>query len=38
MYDLIIRRARLSDDTLSDVAIRAGKIAEVGQIDGAAQR
>ncbi|WP_338492037.1 amidohydrolase/deacetylase family metallohydrolase [Erwinia aphidicola] len=38
MYDLIIRRARLSDGTLSDVAIRAGKIAEIGQIDGPAQR
>ncbi|MFV8869960.1 amidohydrolase/deacetylase family metallohydrolase [Serratia fonticola] len=32
MYDLIIRRARLVDDTLADVAIEAGKIAVVGQL------
>ncbi len=32
MYDLIIRRARLVDDTLADVAIEAGKIAAVGQL------
>lgn len=32
MYDLIIRRARLVDDTLADVAILAGKIAEVGEL------
>ncbi|MDK1705915.1 amidohydrolase/deacetylase family metallohydrolase [Serratia rubidaea] len=32
MYDLIIRRARLADDTLTDVAIADGKIAAVGQL------
>ncbi|KEY59930.1 amidohydrolase/deacetylase family metallohydrolase [Serratia sp. DD3] len=32
MYDLIIRRARLVDDTLADVAIVGGKIATIGQL------
>ncbi|WP_431224852.1 amidohydrolase/deacetylase family metallohydrolase [Serratia sp. L9] len=32
MYDLIIRRARLVDGTLADVAIEAGKIAALGQL------
>ncbi|WON76563.1 amidohydrolase/deacetylase family metallohydrolase [Serratia sp. UGAL515B_01] len=32
MYDLIIRRARMVDDSLIDVAIKAGKIAKVGQL------
>jgi len=32
MYDLIIRRARLVDGTLADVAIQDGKIAAVGQV------
>lgn len=32
MYDLIIRRARLVDGTLADVAVQGGKIAAVGQV------
>lgn len=32
MYDLIIRRAKLEDDTLIDIAIQGGKIAVVGQL------
>ncbi|OMQ23590.1 MULTISPECIES: amidohydrolase/deacetylase family metallohydrolase [Serratia] len=32
MYDLIIRRAKLVDGTLADVAIQDGKIAAVGQV------
>ncbi|WP_127959830.1 amidohydrolase/deacetylase family metallohydrolase [Serratia microhaemolytica] len=32
MYDLIIRRARLVDDTLADVAVNKGKIAAIGQL------
>jgi dihydroorotase len=32
MYDLIIRRARLADDSVTDLAIQDGKIAEVGQL------
>ena len=27
MFDLLLRRARLVDDTLTDIAIRDGKIA-----------
>lgn len=38
MYDLIIRNARLSDGSLSDVAVKAGKIAAVGTVEGAAAR
>lgn len=38
MYDLIIRRARLCDGSLSDVALQAGKIAAVGHPDAAAHR
>ncbi|MEN5017049.1 amidohydrolase/deacetylase family metallohydrolase [Erwinia sp. Eh17-17] len=38
MFDLIIRRARLSDGGFSDVAISAGKIAAVGTIEGTAVR
>lgn len=38
MFDLIIRRGRLSDGTLSDVAINNGKIAAVGQVAGPAKR
>jgi dihydroorotase len=33
MYDLIIRRAKLVDGTLADVAVQAGKIVVVGQLD-----
>ncbi|CAI1848106.1 dihydroorotase [Serratia quinivorans] len=32
MYDLVIRRARLADDRLVDLAVQDGKIAEVGQL------
>jgi len=38
MFDLIIRRGRLSDGTLSDVAIHDGKIAAVGLVAGPAKR
>lgn len=38
MYDLIIRRARMSDGSLSDLAIKAGKIAAVGIIHDAGSR
>ncbi|MEJ5174734.1 amidohydrolase/deacetylase family metallohydrolase, partial [Erwinia sp. MYb416] len=38
MFDLIIRRGRLSDGTLSDVAINDGKIAAVGLVAGPAKR
>lgn len=38
MFDLIIRRGRLSDGTLSDVAIKDGKIAATGLVDGPAKR
>ncbi len=37
MFDLIIRRARLSDDSLADIALRDGKIAVVGEVHGAAR-
>lgn len=36
MYDLIIRRARLVDDSLADIAIRAGEIVAVGTLPTAA--
>ncbi len=32
MYDLVIRRARLADGRLVDLAVQNGKIAEVGQL------
>lgn len=32
MFDLLLRRARLTDDTLTDIAIQDGKIAAVGDI------
>jgi dihydroorotase len=32
MYDLVIRRARLADDRLVDLAVQDGKIAAVGQL------
>lgn len=38
MFDLIIRRGRLSDGTLSDVAIKDGKIASTGVVAGLAKR
>ncbi|VEB92946.1 dihydroorotase [Citrobacter koseri] len=31
MYDLLLRRARLVDDTVSDIALKDGKIARAGQ-------
>lgn len=37
MFDLIIRRARLVDETLVDIAIQDGKIAAVGQVSGEAK-
>lgn len=36
MFDLLLRRARLVDDTLTDIAIKAGKIAALGEINGPA--
>ncbi|KAB2439617.1 amidohydrolase/deacetylase family metallohydrolase, partial [Enterobacter hormaechei] len=30
MFDLLLRRARLADDTLTDIAIQDGKIAATG--------
>ena len=38
MFDLLLRRARLVDDTVSDIAIRDGKIAALGDIDGLARK
>ena len=32
MFDLLLRRARLVDDTLTDIAIHDGKIAALGEI------
>ncbi|CAI1021956.1 dihydroorotase [Serratia entomophila] len=32
MYDLVIRGARLADDTLIDLAVKEGKIASVGRL------
>ena len=37
MYDLILRRARLVDDTVIDIAIQDGKIAVLGDITGSAR-
>ena len=33
MFDLLLRRARLVDDTVTDIAIAAGKIAALGEIN-----
>ena len=38
MFDLIIRRARLSDEQVVDIALQDGKIAAIGRVDGAARR
>ncbi|MFS2221243.1 amidohydrolase/deacetylase family metallohydrolase [Pantoea sp. B65] len=38
MFDLIIRRARLSDESLIDIALRDGKIAAVGAVAGEAKQ
>ncbi|WP_075182714.1 amidohydrolase/deacetylase family metallohydrolase [Pantoea sp. 1.19] len=38
MYDLILRRARLPDDTLTDIAVSEGKIAAIGTLCGAAKQ
>ncbi|WP_319704295.1 amidohydrolase/deacetylase family metallohydrolase [Cronobacter sakazakii] len=37
MFDLILRQARLVDDTLADVAIKDGKIAALGSVTGEAR-
>ncbi|GLR08118.1 amidohydrolase/deacetylase family metallohydrolase [Mixta theicola] len=37
MFDLIIRRARLVDERLVDIAIQDGKIVAVGQVSGEAK-
>lgn len=38
MFDLLLRRARLVDDTVTDIAIAAGKIAALGDIDSPAAK
>lgn len=38
MFDLILRRARLCDEQLVDIALRDGKIAVVGNVTGTAQQ
>lgn len=38
MYDLIINNAKLIDDTIIDVAIQNGKIAEIGRINAESKR
>lgn len=38
MFDLLLRRARLTDDTLTDIAIQDGKIAALGEIDAPARK
>ncbi len=38
MFDLLLRRARLADDTLTDIAIQDGKIAALGEIDAPAHK
>ncbi len=38
MFDLLLRRARLVDDTVTDIAVRDGKIAALGDIQGPAER
>ncbi|EKK3983929.1 amidohydrolase/deacetylase family metallohydrolase [Cronobacter sakazakii] len=37
MFDLILRKARLVDDTLADIAIKDGKIAALGSVTGEAR-
>lgn len=36
MFDLLLRRARLVDDTVSDIALKDGKIAALGDVNGTA--
>lgn len=36
MYDLIIRRARLADGSVTDIALQDGKIAALGEVTGTA--
>ena len=36
MFDLLLRGARLVDDTVSDIALKDGKIAALGNVDGSA--
>lgn len=38
MFDLIIRRARLVDERLVDIAVKAGKIAAIGEVSGEAKQ
>ncbi|ADO50161.1 amidohydrolase/deacetylase family metallohydrolase [[Enterobacter] lignolyticus] len=38
MFDLVLKRARLVDDTVTDIAIQGGKIAAMGDIDEAATK
>lgn len=38
MFDLLLRRARLVDDTVTDIAIVAGKIAALGDLSGPASK
>ncbi|MGP3593995.1 amidohydrolase/deacetylase family metallohydrolase [Vagococcus sp. WN89Y] len=38
MFDLLLRRARLVDDTITDIAINAGKIAALGDIHSPASK
>ncbi|MDA8478070.1 amidohydrolase/deacetylase family metallohydrolase [Citrobacter sp. Awk 4] len=38
MFDLLLRRARLVDDTVSDIALKDGKIAAVGDINAPAAK
>ncbi len=37
MFDLILRRARLADDSVIDIAIQDGKIAALGDVSGPAR-
>ena len=38
MFDLLLRQARLVDDTVRDIALKDGKIAAVGDIDDLARK
>ena len=38
MFDLLLRRARLVDDTLTDIAIQDGKIAALGEISASSHK
>ncbi len=38
MFDLLLRRARLVDDTLTDIAIQEGKIAALGEVSASARK